>query len=409
MSYPKLVALDTDWTIFWGWLDQNTWGKGSGAYNPVEDNITKSDYWEVHDQSNPNNKCGMYADIPRIIPDILKNGAQIAIVSRNKNKAMCDRALWYMRVPDENGVQKPLIDLVKFDEVYDADKIVHFNAIRDWTGYSYYDMILFDDEAINNTVEMMLGVTFQVSRDQKGLTWDNYQQGLAMWRRNKSLMSPFLGNNLDLYPNKRFLGYSGMDIGTIEALEKGWRRRDRQEEARWGYAMYVADDPAVARYFSGWIKHAFGGASAKTFVCQIWARDGAIWDSSPKIWIPETDPGTDVVNWDPFRIAWSQEDRDRRIAERYGVQKPYTLFARHGNMGGDFPVPNNARFNEMVIYGQLQEALLVTIRMSDQHVTSDIQSGNHIRYEQLLNAWNITVPPETWEDFRRHGETWIRR
>jgi len=44
-----------------------------------------------------------------------------------------------------------------------------------------------------------------------------------------------------------------MDIGTIEALEKGWRRQDRKEEARWGYAMYVADNPAMyalAYFFS---------------------------------------------------------------------------------------------------------------------------------------------------------------
>jgi hypothetical protein len=30
----------------------------------------------------------MYADIPNIISDILKNGAQLAIVSRNASKAM---------------------------------------------------------------------------------------------------------------------------------------------------------------------------------------------------------------------------------------------------------------------------------------------------------------------------------
>ena len=37
---------------------------------------------------NHNRACGMYADVPKIIKDILKNGAKIAIVSRNTSKAM---------------------------------------------------------------------------------------------------------------------------------------------------------------------------------------------------------------------------------------------------------------------------------------------------------------------------------
>ncbi|KAK7442512.1 hypothetical protein VKT23_016110 [Stygiomarasmius scandens] len=249
------------------------------------------------------------------------------------------------------------------------------------------------------------GVTFQVSRDQKGLTWDNYQQGLATWRRNQDIISPWLGNDLNQYPNKKFLGYSGMDLETIEALEKGWRRRDRKEAARWGYAMYVADNPAIAKYFANWIKPAFGGAQATTYVCQIWARDGAIFDRLQKIWVPESEPKTNVSG-KPFDIAWSQEDRDRKVAS-WGVQKPYILFSRHMNMGAGFPV--SGRWNEMVIYGQIQEALLITVRMADQHLNADIKAGNHIRYEQMLSAWNITVPTETWNDFRKHGETWIQK
>jgi magnesium-dependent phosphatase 1 len=85
-------------------------------------------------------------------------------------------------------------------------------------------------------------VTFQVSRDQKGLTWDNYQTGLAMWRRNKGIRSPWLGTNPNVYPKKKFIGYAGMDLGTIQHLEAGGRRQDRKEPARWGYGMYVTDN-----------------------------------------------------------------------------------------------------------------------------------------------------------------------
>ncbi|THU80939.1 hypothetical protein K435DRAFT_971238 [Dendrothele bispora CBS 962.96] len=402
--YPKLVALDTDWTLFWGWLDQNTWGKGPGAFSPVEDNIEKSGYWEVIDRSNPNNKCGMYADVPRIIQDILKNGAQIAIVSRNTSKPMCDRALWYMHVNDENGNDKPLIDLVKYDEVYNQEKTVHFSKIKEWSGFDYSDMILYDDEAINNPVEMMLGVTFQVSRDQKGLTWDNYQQGLATWRRNKEIRSPYLGTNPSSYPKRKFLGYSGMDLGTIQLLESGGRRQDRKEAARWGYAMYVADDPRIARYFNEWIKGNAFGQQATTIVCKIWARDGDIFDRLQKLWIPDwTALQTDVQNWDAFRIAWSQEDRDKTAAF-WGVQKPYILFARHPNMGAGFPIRNGSRWNEMVIYGQVQEGLIFIERMSDQQLKDDIKAWNYIQYNHNISAWNITAPQETWNEFRLHGE-----
>ena len=41
-----------------------------------------------HYYRNEGNKCRMYADIPDIISDILKNGAQLAIVSRNTSKEM---------------------------------------------------------------------------------------------------------------------------------------------------------------------------------------------------------------------------------------------------------------------------------------------------------------------------------
>ncbi|KAF8840344.1 hypothetical protein BDN67DRAFT_981104 [Paxillus ammoniavirescens] len=408
--YPKLVSLDTDWTLFWGWLDPkaSNWGKGPGAYVPVEDNIEQVDYWDLRDRTNHNIKCGLYADVPRIIKDILQNGAQIAIVSRNRSKGLCDRALWYWKAEDASGKQRSIIDMVKFNEVYDTNNLrrtkeemtEHFSKIKGWTNFDYFDMIHFDDEATNNIVEMMLGVTFQVSRDQKGLTWDNYQQGIEMWRRNQRIRSPFLGRDLNLYPKKKLIGYAGMDQGTIDLLQNGGRRQDRKEAARWGYAMYVADNPAIASYFNQWIKGNAFGQGAQTRVCALWVRDGDLFDRMNKIWVPDQgNLQTDVQKWDAFRIAWSQEDRDRTVAN-WGVQKPYVLFARHPNMGAGFPV-RSGRWNEMVVYGQTQEALFLTVPLSDQEVNSAAQGP---RFEQMISSWNIVVPAETKADFRAHGE-----
>ncbi|KAJ3555669.1 hypothetical protein NM688_g2449 [Phlebia brevispora] len=360
--YPKLVALDTDWTIFWGWLDAKRWGKGRGAKSPVEDNIMKVNDWEIQDASNKLLKCGMYEDIPRIIQDIKKNGAKLAIVSRNTSKAMCDRALWYFHVHDTDGKDQPLIELVDFDEVYDTDKVDHFRKIKDCTGFNYSDMILYDDEAINNTVEMMLGVTFQVSRDQKGLTWDNYQYGLATWRRNKAIESPWRGLDLQSYPKRKFLGYSGMDLDTIELLEAGGRRHDTKEAARWG-------------------------------VCDIWIPErGMRWSPIP--------------GGAPFHIAWSQEDRDAKIATQWGVQKPYILFAKHINMGAGFPVADPLRWNEMVIYPQVQESLIVINRMSNQELDQAIRDSesSHVHYEKQVSPWRITVPQETLNESKLKNE-----
>jgi len=38
--------------------------------------------------SNPYHQCGMHGDVPRVVSDIRKQGAKIAIVSRNTSKSM---------------------------------------------------------------------------------------------------------------------------------------------------------------------------------------------------------------------------------------------------------------------------------------------------------------------------------
>ncbi|KAF8650912.1 hypothetical protein AX16_005037, partial [Volvariella volvacea WC 439] len=392
------------WTLFWGSLDQKTWGKGRGKSPLVEDNIEQFDHWVIRDKTNYRNKCGMYADVPRIIRDILKNGAQIAIVSQNTSKAMCDRALRYWKVDDEK--QKSIIDVLRYNEVYDQPKTVHFSKIKESSGFDYSDMILFDDDAANNLVEMMLGVTFQVSRDEKGLTWDNYQQGIEMWRRNQRIRSPYLGNDLNLYPKRRLIGYAGMDEQTVQLLESGGRRQDRKEAARWGYAMYITDNPAIARYFAGWIKRNAFGFRAKTHVCSLWVRDGDLFDSVAKIWVPDRgNLWTNNQHWNATQIAWSQENRDDQVA-KWGVQKPYILFSRHPYMFG-MPI-RRGRWNEMVVYGQVQEALFLTIRMSNQEVADAIRANNSPRFDQMISAWNITVPQETWRDFGDHRENFAK-
>ncbi|KAJ8094245.1 hypothetical protein PM082_006784 [Marasmius tenuissimus] len=404
--YPKVVALATDWCIFSGNLDKNTWGKGPGARPKIEDNIHRVNDHIVRDRTNANHKCQLYPDIPRIVADILKNGAKLAIVSRNSSKAMMDRALYYFMVKDQHGKDRRLIRLVTYDEVYDKHKTVHFRAIRGYNQERYADMILFDRMKQSTRVEMMLGVTFQYCPN--GLNWSTYQEGIANWRRTKALHSPWHGLQLTAYPKRKLLGYSGMDIGTIELLEKGGRRHDRKEAARWGYAMYVADDPRVAKYFSDWIKATAFGPQAKTIVCEIYARDGDKWDKMDKIWVPDHRHDLKThVNEKEVTVATSELKRDKQVAA-WGVHRPYVLFSRHPNMGKRdglmFPIPTPQRFNELVIYGQTQQNLIVIKRMTDAQLSQAIKNKVNLRYEHRIPEWNIKVPEETKADFRKHHE-----
>ena len=75
------------------------------------------------------------------------------------------------------------------------------------------------------------------------------------------------------------------------------------------------------------------------------------------------------------------------------------------DQGLKFPVPYNQRWNELAIYPQVQEALIVVNRISDSELNQVISSGYHVHYEQLLHAWNITVPQETRQDFQAHNES----
>ncbi|EIW81815.1 hypothetical protein CONPUDRAFT_143487 [Coniophora puteana RWD-64-598 SS2] len=341
MSYPKLVALDTDWTIWWGWLDINKLGKGRNAYNPLEDNLEQENgsEWILRDRTNHKERIGMYGKVPDIIYDILKNGAKLAIVSRNKSKPACDRALWWFKATDR---KKPIIDMVDFDEVYDGE-------------------ILFDDEATNNLVRVVEG------------------------------------QSLQSYSDPMFIGFAGMDEQTVNLLTQGHHRVDLTESARWGYA--------IAKFFAEWIKQDAFGPNAKTYVCELWARDRNKFLATNKIWFPEEGKFLNNVHTQTaFQIGWDQENRDAQAA-RWGSPTPYILFSRHWRMSEMPPSIGSGRWNEMVIYTQIQDALMLTIPLSEQQVIEKIQlGGKFVPFEQQLSAWNIKVPNETWAEFRKYRE-----
>ncbi|KAF8551056.1 hypothetical protein OG21DRAFT_1478302 [Imleria badia] len=280
--YPKLIAFDTVFTIFWGWLDVSRIGKGPNARVLAVDNIERENVseWVLRDRTNHNERWGMYGDVPKMIYDILRHDAKLAIVSRNQSKTACDRALWWWNATDPKDNKKKLI-------------------IPD-------GQFLFDDEAINNLVRV------------------------------------------ESYSHLMFIGFAGMHEDT--------------GAARCGHA--------IAKYFASWIKQNAFGANTRTSVCELWARDRRKFLATNKIWVPEDDqrPGDSK-----FKIAWDQENRDAKVAE-WGVKMPYIMFSCHFDMRG-MPIAKT-RWNEMVIYTHVQDALMLTIPLTKSTRRSRLEGGS---------------------------------
>ena len=122
-----------------------------------------------------------------------------------------------------------------------------------------------------------------------------------------------------------------------------------------------------------------------------------------QIWVPEDGSMMTDVRGNKLKIAWGQENRDAKVAE-WGVKMPYIMFSRHWHMDGMY-IPAHSRWNEMVVYTHVQDALMLTIPLTDQQVEEKIAlGGRFVKFEEQLSNWNIKVPDVTWADFRKHKE-----
>jgi len=398
-SYPAVIALDTDGTIWQNLLDQRTWGKGRGANAKIEDNIERVDPWLLRDKTNRNLWIRVYKDISNVVNDILCNGAELAIVSRNTSKAMCDRALYYFNTINPSECKEwSIIHLVKYDEVINESKVKHFRRIKTWSEDDYSDMLMFDDEAFNNSIRIELGATFQLIRGTQGLVWDTYQQGLNAWRRAKNMTIP---PNPGLTPTRALIGYSGLPTSWIELVRKGEGIVDKTLPYRLGYALYVASSLPIAKYFHNW-NNSF--TNEKSYVCEVWVKDYAAWVRTNKIWVPEnssTLPQMNSMNWTEEQTGQNQEFRDLFVASQWGVQTPYVAFSRHFWMK-DMPNPRS-RWTEMVVYTEIRRSLFEVVPLSDDQV-AQVVNPNPYPFEYQMKTWNITVPGETRNEFASYQE-----
>ncbi|KIL65074.1 hypothetical protein M378DRAFT_10966 [Amanita muscaria Koide BX008] len=404
MDFPKLVALDTDGTIWEGRLDEESWGKGHGASDPIEDNIERVDYSLLRDKTNHQKSIRVYNGISDVISDILKNGALLAIVSSNTSKALHDKALsHFVATNPKDGNEWSIVQLAKYHQVSNESKVEHFRKIKESSGIDYSGMILYDDEAMNNAVRIRLGVTFQAISHGKGLTWDIYREGLDSWRRAKRIAIP---PNPMSQPTPMIIGYTGQSRPVIDLIRRGEGRVHRAWTCRWGFGLYVTDHPGIAKFYSDWEKR----EGREGWVCAVWVRDYDAWmNRVSKIWIPEIDvglPQMDNRRASEEETGWNQENRDRAIADRWGVYTPYVLFSRHRFLDG-MPIALKERSNEMLLPTQIQRSLFYLTEISDAEAEQTGQTLIPLHYHLQTKTWNIAVPEETKQDFLKHGETVI--
>ena len=95
-------------------------------------------------------------------------------------------------------------------------------------------------------LKVTTGVTFQkVSDPSYGLSMEDFERGLKIWNRNHHIRRNMPNAGLDPLPNRMHIGYVGTDGDTGYRYSQGWRRLKSHRPSRWGWGIYVADDPEV--------------------------------------------------------------------------------------------------------------------------------------------------------------------
>lgn len=106
-------------------------------------------------------------------------------------------------------------------------------------------MLLHSEFSLHVVINIPSGVSFELARDQKGLTWDVYQQGIEAWRRAKAITIPPTPS-----PNRRrvLIAYNGLSPLWQSLAIKGEGIVETGIPYRWGYALYAGD--VISTYVS---------------------------------------------------------------------------------------------------------------------------------------------------------------
>ncbi|KAK3379023.1 hypothetical protein B0T24DRAFT_694377 [Lasiosphaeria ovina] len=269
------------------------------------------------------------------------------------------------------------------------------------------------------------GVTFEKVQGPS-ISNDDFMRGLETWRRNTKIRIPLV-KQLHLMTKARAIGYVGTDRRTAyDIYYQGLRREKSDRPSRWGHGMYITDDPVIACFYS-WLGRGDKGAN-EHWISRVYVRDYTVWQSLNKVWIPEkgiikpmpdNEPKTDL------EMAQSQYDRDNKIQELYGANKPYILMSKHvprkrfsNPIYEGTPLGNikDKRFNEMAIFPQIQDALFYVVPLEDNAYGLMLDNSKkkmpeawkHYHWDtDVIDDWNVKVSNDTIDECTRHKEVLV--
>ncbi len=145
-----------------------------------------------------------------------------------------------------------------------------------------------------------------------------------------------------------------------------------------------------AEFFSQWGR---AGEPQNQWVVALYARDFDVFRGMDKVWIPEQGafPKINNMNQTEAETAEAQERLDSMIQNRFRVRSPFILFCRHHYMPGMDFLPDGARFTEMVLYPNVQDALFFGVAVPLAEAVARRRSGEWgmKHWHNHLDDWGI--------------------
>lgn len=132
-----------------------------------------------------------------------------------------------------------------------------------------------------------------------------------------------------------------------------------------------------------------------------------------QIWFyPDTKYMTNNIGATDAAIAKSQVRRDQHMLREFKVKKPYILLSKHRYMkemskpSYKISMNTQTRFNEMVVYPQVQDALMFGMDLTLQHARKLVKTGKlkKLNWEKKVKSWKILIPAVTAKNSKIKGE-----
>lgn len=106
------------------------------------------------------------------------------------------------------------------------------------------------------------------------------------------------------------------------------------------------------------------------------------------------------------KIAEKQIKLENKIMKLFGVKKPFIPFSKHEYLKGISSLKKGERFNEMVLYPNIQDALFFGRPFPIAEAIAKVDNGEwkNMSWPDRLKQLNIKVIDKTVQEFKHHHE-----